>query len=394
MDDNIKDMQDVLIVKDLTKIYHIYDSPLGRLKEFFVRDKKHVDFAALSNISFVIKKGETLGIIGDNGAGKSTLLQLVAGTLTPSAGTISVTGRVLALLELGTGFHPDFTGKENILFYGDILGLPRSFVQSKYKEVVEFSELGDFIDRPLKTYSTGMQMRLAFSLVSSLNPDVLIVDEALSVGDMHFQKKCIDRIADFKKKRVTIIFCSHSTYQVSILCDKVIWLKGGRIEMAGDTEKVIPAYEFYQLEKDRKGIEKSEVISLNAECPAVIREFQLLNSAPLKRGDTLRFRISVECMDDILPYNVTLSIKMDNGRGVYVTGTHLSGKPPICGKKREIIISYPKAPIMGGVYYAVARVFDDKGLMIYHEKPMPPFEVQKDSLEFGVCYFDNHWEIH
>jgi len=102
----------------------------------------------------------------------------------------------------------------------------------------------------------------------------------------------------------------------------------------------------------------------------------------------------VECMDDILPYNVTLSIKMDNGRGVYVTGTHLSGKPPICGKKREIIISYPKAPIMGGVYYAVARVFDDKGLMIYHEKPMPPFEVQKDSLEFGVCYFDNRWEIH
>jgi ABC-type polysaccharide/polyol phosphate transport system ATPase subunit len=386
--------EDVISVNDLMKIYRVYNKPVDRFKELLLKRRNHREFAALQGINLHLKKGETLGIIGENGAGKSTLLQLIAGTMTPTSGSISVKGRVLALLELGIGFHPDFTGKENIFFYGDILGFPRGFVQSKYDEIVEFSELGDFMDRPLKTYSTGMQMRLAFSLVSSLDPDVLIVDEALSVGDMHFQKKCIDRISDFKNRGITIIFCSHSTYQVSILCDKVIWLKDGKIEMYGDTEKVIPAYEFYQLEKDRKSQEKTGILTVNAGCPAVIRVLELLNNLPIKRGDNIQFRMLVECMDDILPYNITLSIKMDNGRGVYVTGTHLSGKPPIYGKNREIIITFPKAPIMGGIYYAVARVFDDKGLMIYHEKPMPPFEVRKDSLEFGVCYFDNSWEIH
>ena len=385
--------EDVISVNDLTKIYRVYNKPIDRFKELLLKRRNHSEFVALQGINLQLKKGETLGIIGENGAGKSTLLQLIAGTLTPTTGSISIKGRVLALLELGIGFHPDFTGRVNIFFYGDILGFSRGFVQSKYNEIVEFSELGDFMDRPLKTYSTGMQMRLAFSLISSLDPDVLIIDEALSVGDMHFQKKCIDRITDFKNKGITIIFCSHSTYQVSILCDKVIWLKDGKIEMQGDTEKVIPAYEFYQLEKDRKSIESTEPMTVNASCPVVIRLFEIINNPPINRGDDIRFRILVECKDDILPYNITVSIKMDNGRGVYVTGTHLAGKPPIKGKKREIIISYPKAPIMGGVYYAVARLFDDKGLMIYHEKPMPPFEVNKDSLELGVCYFENRWEV-
>ena len=383
----------IISVNNLSKIYRVYNKSIDRFKEIVFKQKLHKEFVALSDINLSLKKGDTLGILGENGAGKSTLLQLIAGTLTPSSGTILLNGRVLALLELGIGFHPDFTGKENIFFYGDMLGLPRSFIQSRYNEIVEFSELRDFIDRPIKTYSTGMQMRLAFSLVSSLDPDILIIDEALSVGDMHFQKKCIDRIMEFKQKGVTIIFCSHSTYQISILCDKVIWLKAGKIEMFGDTEKVIPAYEFYQLEKDRKNIERANILQLNEEHPAILREFQILNSMPLKRGDNIRFRILIECMNDRLPYHVTLSIKMDNGRGVYVTGSHLSGKPAITGKKREIIVTYPKAPIMGGIYYAVARIFDDKGLIVYHEKPMPPFEVKKDSMELGVCYFENHWEI-
>jgi ABC-type polysaccharide/polyol phosphate transport system ATPase subunit len=384
----------IITVHDLTKVYRIYNKPVDRFKEILFKRKNHSEFVALDRVSLLLKKGETLGIIGENGAGKSTLLQLIAGTLTPTSGEIAVKGRVLALLELGVGFHPDFTGRENIYFYGDILGFPREFVQSKIREIIEFSELDKFIDRQLKTYSTGMQMRLAFSLISSLDPDVLIVDEALSVGDMHFQKKCIDRIIDFKNKGVTIIFCSHSTYQVSILCDKAIWLKDGKAEMAGDTEKVIPAYEFYQLEKDRMQQETSDNLTMNRARPAVIRDFEIMSTLPLKRGDDITFRLLVECLDEQTPYNVTLSIKMDNGRGVYVTGTHLAGKSPIQGRKKEIIVTYPHAPIMGGVYYAIARVFDDKGLMIYDERPMTPFEVQKDSLEIGVCYFENRWEIH
>lgn len=385
--------REVLRVNGLSKVYRLYTKSIDRFKEFFVKGDRHIDFAALDGVSFSIQEGETVGIIGENGAGKSTLLQLIAGTISPSTGEIMVDGRVLALLELGIGFHPDFTGRENIFFYGDMLGFSRTFVRSKFDEVVEFSELGEFIDRPLKTYSTGMQMRLAFSLISSLEPDILIVDEALSVGDMHFQKKCIDRITDFKSRGMTIIFCSHSTYQVAILCDKAIWLKDGKIAMAGDTERVVPAYEFYQLDKDRekKGSDKST--SPGTDCPVVINEFELLNRPPLRRGDDIKFRLLLECINDQLPYHVTLSIKMDNGRGVYVTGTHLSGKPSLRGKRREVLIEYPHAPIMGGIYYAHARAFDDKGLMVYHEKVIAPFEVVKDSLELGVCYFENRWEI-
>jgi lipopolysaccharide transport system ATP-binding protein len=385
--------ENVLTVKELSKIYALYSNPLDRFKEFFTREKKHTDFVALDRASFALKRGETLGVIGENGSGKSTLLQLIAGTLTPTSGEVKVKGSVLALLELGVGFHPDFTGRENIFFYGETLGYQKDFIQSKLNEIIEFSELESFIDWPLQTYSTGMQMRLAFSFISSLEPDILIIDEALSVGDMHFQKKCIDRIIDFKQKGKTIIFCSHSTYQTSIICNTVIWLKDGRIEMGGEAEKVIPAYEFYQLGKNHEKQKKYDKISLSSDHPVLIRDFNILNKLPFKRGEDLKFRLLVESARDDLPYHVTLSIKMDNGRGVYVTGTHLSGKKPLSGKMKEIIITYPNVPIMGGVYYSHARIFDDKGLLIYHESMIPSFEVQKDSQELGVCYFDNHWEV-
>jgi len=381
----------VLSVRNLTKSYRFYERPLDRLKEFFINGNSHSEFVALKDVSFSLRKGESLGIIGENGAGKSTLLQLIAGTLTPTRGEIEVNGTVLALLELGIGFHPEFTGRENIFFYGDLLGLPRQFIQSKYEEIVEFSELGDFIDMPLQTYSTGMQMRLAFSLVSSLDPDILIIDEALSVGDLHFQKKCIDRIIDFKNKKKTIIFCSHSTYQVSILCDRVIWLKNGMIEMFDVPGKVIPAYEFYQLGNNR--LPECVEVSPSIERPVVIRELEMLNRPPIKRGDDLRFRLLIESVSDDIPYNVTLSIKIESGWGVNATGTHLKGREPLMGKKKEIIVTYPNIPLLGGIYYVHARVFDDKGLMVYHEKVLPPFEITKESLDLGFCYLENHWEI-
>src|SRR4030042_5759042 len=157
------DANDVLSVRDLTKIYRLYKNPLDRLKEFFLKGKRYIDFVALNNVSFSIKRGETFGIIGENGAGKSTLLQLIAGTLSPTYGEIKIDGRILALLELGVGFHPEFTGRENIFFYGDILGFSRDFIRSRIDEIIDFSELGSFIDIPIKTYSSGMLMRLAFS---------------------------------------------------------------------------------------------------------------------------------------------------------------------------------------------------------------------------------------
>ncbi|HRD48220.1 MAG: ABC transporter ATP-binding protein [Candidatus Competibacter sp.] len=381
-----------LRVRDLSKVYRLYDQPMDRLKELLFRQRRHTDFTALQGVSFELPHGRTLGVVGDNGAGKSTLLQLIAGTLTPTGGIVERDGAVLGLLELGVGFHAEFTGRQNIFLYGDVLGLPRRLLQDRFDEIVAFAELEAFIDRPLKTYSTGMRMRLAFSLIASLDPDLLIVDEALSVGDVYFQKKCIDRMMEFKNRGRAILFCSHSLYQVSMFCDETLWLREGRIHLHGETHRVIPVYEAWQAQRNAQRQELEA--GMHSDLPARIVSLELLNELPCRRGDDLRFRLRLESARDDLPFHVTLSIKMDDGRGVYVTGTHLSGQPPLRGRQREILITYPCVPLLGGLYSAHARIFDDQGLMVYHEKVLPDLEVRKDSHELGICYLENRWEIH
>lgn len=381
-----------LRVHDLSKVYRLYDQPMDRLKELLFRQQRHTDFAALQGVSFELPHGRTLGVVGDNGAGKSTLLQLIAGALTPTGGIVERDGAVLGLLELGVGFHAEFTGRQNIFLYGDVLGLPRRLLQDRFDEIVAFAELEAFIDRPLKTYSTGMRMRLAFSLIASLDPDLLIVDEALSVGDVYFQKKCIDRMMEFKNRGRAILFCSHSLYQISMFCDETLWLREGRIHLHGETDRVIPAYEAWQAQRNAQRRETET--EMHSNLPARIVSLELLNELPCQRGDDLRFRLRLESARDDLPFHVTLSIKMDDGRGVYVTGTHLSGKSPLHGRHHEILITYPQIPLLGGLYSAHARIFDDQGLMVYHEKVLPDLEVRKDSRELGICYLENRWEIH
>lgn len=380
-----------LRVSGLTKIYRLYDQPVDRLKELLFRRKRHSDFVALCDVGFELAHGQTLGVVGDNGAGKSTLLQLIAGTLTPTRGMIERNGSVLGLLELGVGFHIEFTGRQNIFLYGDVLGLPRRLVQSRFDEIVAFAELESFIDRPLKTYSTGMRMRLAFSLVVTLDPDILIVDEALAVGDVYFQKKCIDRMMEFKNRGRTIIFCSHSLYQVSMFCDETLWVREGRVWMHGETARVIPAYEAWQAQRNvrREQVEAEE----HPEIPARITSLELLNPLPCRRGDDLRFRLRVQSNRAALRFHVSFSIKIQNGYGVFATGTHLTNRPPLQGHELEILITYPRVPLLGGIYIAHARVFDDQGLMVYHEKVLNEFEVAKDSQELGVCHLNNNWEI-
>ena len=205
-------MSDIAIVAEqLGKHYRIYAQAIDRLKQFIWGHRRQYfrEFNALTNASFSLKKGEVLGVIGQNGAGKSTLLQLIAGTLTPSQGTLQVNGRVAALLELGAGFNPEFTGAQNIKMYGMLMGLSEQEVEERFDEIVAFSGIEAFIDQPVKTYSSGMFVRLAFSIATSVDPDILIIDEALSVGDGAFARKSFDRIMSLREKGVTIIFCSH-----------------------------------------------------------------------------------------------------------------------------------------------------------------------------------------
>ena len=210
--------QTAIEISNITKVYKLYDSPSARLRELFSKRELHRKLKVLDEVSFSVREGETLGIIGENGAGKSTLLKILAGTLVPTGGTFSIKGRVASLLELGSGFHPEFTGRDNIFFYGTLRGIDSETMRSKVPEIIAFSELGDFIDYPVKTYSSGMFVRLAFSVATAVDPDVLIIDEVLSVGDLHFQKKSSDRILAFKEKGRSIVFCSHDLFAVARIC--------------------------------------------------------------------------------------------------------------------------------------------------------------------------------
>ena len=231
-------------VEHLSKVYKIFDKPADRIKESLHPFHKRYsrDFHALDDISFTVQRGETMGIIGKNGAGKSTLLKIITGVLTPSAGQVQVNGRIASLLELGAGFNPDMTGIENIYMNGTVMGYSKEDMDSRLDDIVNFADIGDFISQPVKMYSSGMFARLAFAVNSHVSPDILIVDEALSVGDIFFQNKCFRKFHELREQGVTILFVSHDLASVRQLTQQVLWLEHGKMQMFGRMEKVCDAY--------------------------------------------------------------------------------------------------------------------------------------------------------
>ena len=239
-------------VQNISKRYQIYAAPRDRLKQFVLprlrllvgkAPKQYFrEFSALTAVSFEVKKGETVGIIGRNGAGKSTLLQILCGTLTPTDGTVEINGRVAALLELGSGFNTEFSGRENIYLNAGVLGLSRQEIDARFNDIVAFADIGDFLDQPVKTYSSGMYVRLAFSVIVHVEADILIVDEALAVGDMAFQAKCMTKLQRLMEAGVTVIFVSHDISSVRNLCQNVLWLRNGEVIDFGNPESVIGKY--------------------------------------------------------------------------------------------------------------------------------------------------------
>lgn len=243
-------------VEDLGKCYQIYDKPQHRLLQMLVRNHRKFfrDFWALKNVSFEVPRGDTVGIVGRNGSGKSTLLQLICGTLSPTCGSVAMTGRVAALLELGSGFNPEFTGRENIYMNAAVLGLTRQEADERYEDIVAFADIGDFIDQPVKTYSSGMVVRVAFSVAINVNPAVLVVDEALSVGDAAFQRKCMRRLEELSDSGVTLLFVSHDTEAVRTLCSSAIYLTHGEIKCKGGAKDVCIEYERDLFGASKRGV--------------------------------------------------------------------------------------------------------------------------------------------
>jgi lipopolysaccharide transport system ATP-binding protein len=247
----------VVEFEDVSKAYPIYTSPGDRLKELATLNRYsfHTDFWALKDISFHIKRGETFCIIGENGSGKSTLLQLIAGILHPTSGKIAVNGRVAALLELGAGFNPEFSGRDNIYLNGAILGLSSKDIDSRYKQIEAFAEIGDFINRPVKTYSSGMVVRLAFSVAIHVDPEILLVDEALAVGDIYFRQRCMRKVHELRSRGVTILFVSHAVGDVKQVGDRTMWLDSGRIRAIGETDLIVSRYLAAMVQKDSTYLE-------------------------------------------------------------------------------------------------------------------------------------------
>lgn len=250
----------------LGKRYDIYGKPLDRLKQILFQTQRHHahEFWALRDVSFTVRCGETLGIVGRNGSGKSTLLQILCGTLIPTTGSIKTQGRIAALLELGAGFNPEFTGRENVYLNAAVLGLSRDEIEGRFAEIESFAEIGEFIDQPVKTYSSGMYVRLAFAVAIHVEPQILIVDEALAVGDVRFQVKCLNKIKRMQKQGVTILFVSHDVSGVRTLCERAIWLDEGRIRMIGDAFPVTSQYMRYLFEGEMDEVEQP----VSAEPPA------------------------------------------------------------------------------------------------------------------------------
>jgi lipopolysaccharide transport system ATP-binding protein len=323
-------------VRDLSKTFYFYRQPIHRFTRWLTRGRygAPTPFHALRDISFTVPAGTSTGIIGVNGAGKSTLLKIITGTMEPTTGTIALDGRIASLLELGTGFHPLFTGRQNIVYNARFLGLSDDEIEERLPEIEAFSELGDFLDRPLRTYSSGMHVRLAFSVAASVNPDVLVVDEVLAVGDAYFQPKCVQRIRDFRDRGVTILFVSHDPTAVKSLCDRAILLHDGRMVDDASPAKVLEHYNAViarkKAESDYLALEERKAPggSRSGTFGALVNEVELLDptGAPVRAipaGSAAVLRVRVFFFERVHEPTIGVVIRDRLGNEVWGTNTHL-----------------------------------------------------------------------
>ncbi|MDO5424444.1 MAG: ABC transporter ATP-binding protein [Eubacteriales bacterium] len=329
-------------VENVGKIYKLYDKPSDRLKESLglVRKKKHREYHALRNISFDVMRGETVGIIGTNGSGKSTILKIITGVLTPSSGTVKVDGRISALLELGAGFNGEYTGIENVYLNGTMLGFTEEEIERRLPDIIEFADIGDFIDQPVKTYSSGMFVRLAFAVAINIDPEILIVDEALSVGDVFFQAKCYHKFEEFKKNGKTILFVSHDLSSISKYCDRVILLNQGDKVAEGGPKEMVDLYKRFLVHQEgdqsvtaieqRDGTWKGELqlnphLSEYGEKQAEIVDFGIFDekgklSNTIEKGTDCTFKLKIHFNENLSEPIIAFTIK--DMKGTEITGTN------------------------------------------------------------------------
>ena len=406
--------------QNLGKQYVLGASPYQRLWQLLVGSSSNVShFNALSGVDINIAQGESIGIIGQNGAGKSTLLQLLCGTLTPSTGQLEVNGQVAALLELGAGFNQDFTGRENILFSAALYGMQALHIEKHLQEIIDFADIGEFIDQPVRTYSSGMYVRLAFAIATSVKPDILVIDEALSVGDGAFSRKSFDRIMQLKESGVTLLFCSHSLFQVESLCSRCIWLHQGQVMAQGPSAEVIAKYNDWL---SQQSVAKAPVNS-SAQVAAIDSETELDPDLPNFKGSagSVRFTSLKARCDDLggtalsarsgqshlsvdfefmadpqLPIpNLALVVYSADGKIVCSTGTWIDGIALTRGANGigRASLNFPKLPLLKGQYSLTAFLMCERAVHVYEAvEHFATVQVSQPHLEQGLFSIPHQWQ--
>ncbi len=393
------------------KIYPVYAKPQDRLLEWLTGRQRHRVHVALSGIDFAVQAGETFGLIGENGAGKSTLLKIAAGTIRPTRGQVEREGRVAALLELGAGFHPEESGYDNIRFMAALHGLEGAAMEAFYQRATAFSELtAETLERPVKTYSSGMFMRLAFAAATAIDPDVLIVDEALSVGDLHFQKKSLNRILALREQGATVLFCSHNLYQVRSLCQRAAWIHGGKIAALGNTEDVVTAYEAHERrryahlraqELPDTHSEETPATAAQAVGTALVKIVRLttetadgLNPAQIDSFQDLTVEIELESYTDA-QFHVGFSLVRPDKDNVFGTSTQFQpNATPLRGQgSHRLRVRFPRLALLSGEYLWNVYTLDDTGLQVLDMAELvQPFTVlNAKHREFGLVWLDHEW---
>lgn len=318
-------------VTNLSKRYEIYDKPRDRLLQMLARGRKQYfhEFRALHEVSFDVQRGETVGIIGRNGSGKSTLLQLLCGTLSPTSGSIVINGKVAALLELGAGFNPEFTGRENVVLSASLYGLTSDEIVERFDHIAEFADIGEFIDRPVKTYSSGMFVRLAFALQVHTDPEIFLIDEAMAVGDHRFVQKCYKKMEELKRDGTSLLLVSHDTTAIKMLCDRAMWIHDGKMLSIGPASEVVDAYRNWSDSID-KDVITSAAAGVDFETSHLrlgIGKLRLLNKAneecySFVHGSTVKIEIPVKNRSIDRNTKIRVGFSIRNNRGIEITGSN------------------------------------------------------------------------
>ncbi len=346
----------IIRVSNVSKCYQIYDRPQHRLLQSIFRRKKYFrDFWALREVSLEVNKGEVLGIIGRNGAGKSTLLQAICGTATPTSGTINVKGRVAALLELGAGFNPEFSGRENAILNAAILGMTQAEIDARLPDIIAFAELAEFIDEPVKTYSSGMFVRLAFAVAIHVSPDILVIDEALAVGDLAFRNKCIERIQKLMAGGVTILFVTHDISTLQLLCSRVVWLDHGQIKSIGDPVRVSQDYYADMLGSKAPPVPVQDMLMQQDTGKATFTDVRIKGAVDneFAPGQTLEIVFAVQAKEDLGPVVFNVSIYRSDGDWVIGQTSRDVGKywkAPKAGETRGGSVRFAPLSLAPGEY--------------------------------------------